>query len=169
MQNIKYLVAVLGLCLLSACANLPVSSKQSLYGLSFEPWPWAPVQCFGCEWRDNDQPLTDGVVRRVEARKSGELTIVAAKGDRGGDILRAFSITPQTKPPTFGLRFANSYRDAAVKIIDKNGERRLLDSGQFAPVYIEGELWTLYIVRATEWQEDSRPSKYLVDWVLVKE
>lgn len=169
MTRVKLGLALLSFALLAACQSLPNHSKQTLYGLTFEPWPWAPIQCFGCDWQDNNQPIKDGVIRRVEARKSGELRIVAAKSDRGGDILKAFSISPQRKESVLNLRFANSYRDAVVKIIDKNGERRLLESGQYAPVYVDGELWTLYIVRATEWQEDLRPSKYLIDWVLLKE
>lgn len=169
MPLIRSLIVGGTLFLLAACQSLPSHTKQTLYGLTFEPWPWAPVQCFGCDWSDNDITLKDGIIRRVEARKSGELKIVAARGDRGGDVLKAFSISPQRKEALLNLRFANSYRDAAVKITDKNGERRLLDGGQFAPVYIDGELWTLYIVRATEWQENLSPSTFLIDWVLLKE
>ncbi|HSG62206.1 MAG TPA: hypothetical protein VLA24_12330 [Pseudomonadales bacterium] len=169
MSFMKFSLAGCCLLILAACQNLPSHSQQTLYGLTFEPWPWTPIQCFGCDWSDNNITLKDGVIRRVEARKSGELRIVAARGDRGGDIMKAFSISPQRQEPLFNLRFANSYRDAVVKITDKNGERRVLESGQFAPVYIDGELWTLYIVRATEWQDDLTPSKFLIDWVLLKE
>jgi hypothetical protein len=170
MTFIKFTVISLCLTLLAGCQSLPGHhSKQTLYGLSFEPWPFAPIQCLGCDWQDSDQAFKDGTIRRVEARKTGELHIIAAKGDPGGDIQGAFSISPQSKPSVFNLKFANSYRDAVVKIIDNNGERRILENGQFSPVYIEGELWTFYLVRATEWQDDIRPSKYLIDWVLVKE
>jgi hypothetical protein len=153
---------------LSACQTPPSKSSQTLSGLTFDPWPWAPVQCFGCTWNDASHYQHDGKIARVEARKSGELVIVAAQNDAGGDIMPGFSISGVASENRFNIKFANSYSDANVRIKDNHNEKRTLAPGQHTLVTINNEEWMLYIVRASQWQDNGDKSKFLLDWVLLK-
>lgn len=164
----RLLLLTLCAVFVSACQTLPPSPTQTLHGLKFDPWPWAPVTCFGCEWEDKSIDTTDGRIARVEARKSGELVIVASRNDAGGDVMPGFSIKGVAEEGKYGISFANSYKDASVKIKDNHGVNRTLTPGQHSLVKINNVEWMLYIVKASQWQDGMQRRKYLLDWVLLK-
>lgn len=164
----RFLIIFLCSLGLSACQSAPNTPTQRLAGLTFDPWPWAPVQCLGCTWEDTSHFQHDGKIERIEARKSGELVIVAAQNDAGGDIMPGFSISGVASDSRFNINFANSLSDAKVRVRDNHNEKRLLAAGQHSLVTINDEEWMIYIVRASQWQDASDKSKFLVDWVLLK-
>jgi len=153
---------------LSACQTASNQTIQQLGAISLTPWVWAPIKCFGCEWQDQSVNTQDGRISRSEARKSGELVVVAAKNDAGGDIMPGFSIRGVASESRFNINFANSYRDATVSFLDNHGLKRNLEPGQHALVSVNNQKWMLYIVRASQWQDGMDRPKYLIDWALLK-
>lgn len=159
----------IGLFMLAGCGIKPTPT-QTFGSLTLSPWSWALINCAGCEYTDSFNNTNVGRSQHTEARRAGKIVVLASVGDRGGEIFPGVTLSPRSNQGDswLNLRFANSYQDAEVKVRTEFVDGLTVKPGQQVPLKLNGEAWTLYLVRATEWQDDDKGSEFLLDWALVK-